>query len=127
MKESIKRIEKSVDRLTMMMVDVMVSKGKAFSSNSTEGLNQKGKEVEEMAEVTDKFGWLGKNGTPIRTQGDRSKFKRLQMHVFTGANLHSWFFRAERYFEIHQFTEWEKITATIISFEEYIVTGTMVS
>ena len=39
---------------------------------------------------------------------DRNKFKKVEMPVFTGEDLDSWLFRAERYFQIHKLTESEK-------------------
>lgn len=58
---------------------------------------------------------------PPKTGGYRSKFKQLEMPVFSGVNPDSWLFYAKRYFEIHQLFEWEKSTAAIISFNEYVV------
>lgn len=47
---------------------------------------------------------------------DRSKLKKVEMPVFDGEQLNSWLFRAERYFDIHQLFDLEKITVTSISF-----------
>ncbi|KAA0036991.1 ty3-gypsy retrotransposon protein [Cucumis melo var. makuwa] len=48
---------------------------------------------------------------------ERSKFKKVEMPVFTGNDPDSWLFRADRYFQIHKLTDAEKMTVSIISFD----------
>ncbi|TYK16772.1 Transposon Ty3-G Gag-Pol polyprotein [Cucumis melo var. makuwa] len=48
---------------------------------------------------------------------DRSKFKKVEMPVFTGEDPESWLFRAERYFQIHKLTESEKMLVSTICFD----------
>ncbi|KAA0067393.1 transposon Tf2-1 polyprotein isoform X1 [Cucumis melo var. makuwa] len=47
---------------------------------------------------------------------DQSKFKKVEMPVFTGDDLDSWLFLAERYFQIHKLTESEKMLVLTTSF-----------
>lgn len=103
-----------------MMADLMVSKENP-SSSITEGLSQKMKEKKNVEEFVEKGENTGEGLIPLRTSGDKSKFKRLEMPIISGENPDSCLFRVVRYFEIHQLTKWEKITAAIISFDEYVV------
>lgn len=48
---------------------------------------------------------------------DQSKFKKVEMSVFSGNNPDSWLFKADRYFQIHKFTNSEKMTVSVISFD----------
>ncbi|KAA0033393.1 peroxidase 64 [Cucumis melo var. makuwa] len=48
---------------------------------------------------------------------DRSKFKKVEMSVFSEEDPDSWLFRAERYFQIHKLTESEKMLVSTISFD----------
>ena len=48
---------------------------------------------------------------------DRNKFKKVEMPIFNGDDPDSWLFRAERYFQIHKLTDFEKMTVATISFE----------
>ncbi|KAA0057269.1 transposon Tf2-1 polyprotein isoform X1 [Cucumis melo var. makuwa] len=48
---------------------------------------------------------------------DRSKFKKVEMPVFTGTDPDSWLFRADRYFKIHNLSDSEKLTVAVISFD----------
>ena len=48
---------------------------------------------------------------------DQNKFKKVEMPIFNGDDSDSWLFRAERYFQIHKFTEFEKMIVATISFE----------
>ncbi|KAL0552390.1 hypothetical protein IC582_011499 [Cucumis melo] len=48
---------------------------------------------------------------------DRSKFKKVEMPVFTDDDLESWLFRAERYFQIHKLIESEKMLVSTICFD----------
>ena len=49
--------------------------------------------------------------------GSRNKFKKVEMPIFNGDDPDSWLFRAERYFQIHKLTDFEKMTVATISFE----------
>lgn len=40
------------------------------------------------------------------------------MPIFLGDDPDSWLFRAERYFEIHRLSDEEKMTVTVISFDD---------
>lgn len=53
--------------------------------------------------------------------GGKSKFKTLEMLVFSGTNLDSWLFQAERYFEVHQLSDTEKIIVSIIGLVQFVV------
>lgn len=48
---------------------------------------------------------------------DLSKFKKVDMPVFSGTDLDSWLFCADRYFKIHRLSDEEKLTVAVISFE----------
>ncbi|KAA0066119.1 transposon Tf2-1 polyprotein isoform X1 [Cucumis melo var. makuwa] len=48
---------------------------------------------------------------------DRSKFKKVEMPIFTGTDPDSWLFRADRYFKIHNLSDSEKLTVAVISFD----------
>ncbi|TYK14310.1 ty3-gypsy retrotransposon protein [Cucumis melo var. makuwa] len=48
---------------------------------------------------------------------DRSKFKKVEMSIFSGTDPDSWLFRADRYFKIHNLIESEKLSVAIISFD----------
>ncbi|XP_022848903.1 uncharacterized protein LOC111371244 [Olea europaea var. sylvestris] len=43
--------------------------------------------------------------------------RRLEMPVFHGENPDGWLFKAERYFSINHFSNWEKIEAAAVCFE----------
>lgn len=47
---------------------------------------------------------------------DRSKFKKLEMPVFSEVDFDDWMFQAERYFDIHHLSDSEKATVSVISF-----------
>ena len=49
--------------------------------------------------------------------GDGNKLKKVEMPIFNGDDPDSWLFRAERYFQIHKLTDFEKMTVATISFE----------
>ncbi|KAA0064313.1 transposon Tf2-1 polyprotein isoform X1 [Cucumis melo var. makuwa] len=56
-----------------------------------------------------------------RTESDdskRNKFKKVEMPIFNGEDLDSWLFRANKYFQIHKLTEFEKMIVATISFKE---------
>lgn len=46
-----------------------------------------------------------------------NKSRRLDMSIFNGEALDAWVLRAERYFSINQFTNWEKIEGAAVCFE----------
>ncbi|KAL0548958.1 hypothetical protein IC582_013436 [Cucumis melo] len=58
-----------------------------------------------------------KNDESDENSNDRSKFKKVEMSVFTGEDPESWLFRAERYFQIHKLTESEKMLVSTICFD----------
>ncbi|KAL0560774.1 hypothetical protein IC582_001187 [Cucumis melo] len=58
-----------------------------------------------------------KKNEPDENSNDRSKFKKVEMPVFTGEDPESWLFRAERYFQIHKLTESEKMLVSTICFD----------
>ena len=47
---------------------------------------------------------------------DRSKYKKLEMPMFTEVNLESWAYRAKHFFEINNLLEAEKVKVTFVSF-----------
>ena len=49
--------------------------------------------------------------------GDRNKFKKVEMPVFNDEDPDSWLFRDERHFQIHKLSESEKMIVSTISFE----------
>lgn len=52
---------------------------------------------------------------------DRSKFRKVEMSVFSGLDSDSWLFRADRYFQIHKLISFEKLTVAIISFDTVVL------
>ncbi|KAA0064081.1 transposon Tf2-1 polyprotein isoform X1 [Cucumis melo var. makuwa] len=48
---------------------------------------------------------------------NRSKFKKVEMPVFSGTDTDSWLFRANQYFQIHKLSDSEKPTVSVISFD----------
>lgn len=52
------------------------------------------------------------------TNNDRSKFKKVEMPIFTSKDPDSCFFRVERYFKIHRLTDAKKMIVAAIGFEE---------
>lgn len=91
-------------------------------SSITEVSTQKSQSVENVEESNEKDEGEGERNPPKAGAWRRPQQVQLfKRPFFTGVNPDSWLFRAERYFEIHQLSEWEKITETIISFDEYVV------
>ena len=130
-KEDISLLAKSIERLgvqaeqqqqqqqTFMKYIEGMTKGKT-REEIPEGSSDK---KETMIDVSDSFVMGGKSEekhTKLEGEesvGDQSKFKKIEMPVFAGADPDLWLFRAERYFQIHKLTESEKITVSIISFD----------
>lgn len=52
---------------------------------------------------------------------DRSKFKKVEMPVFGGDEPNSWLFRADRYFQIHKLTDFEKLNLAVVIFEGVVL------
>lgn len=52
-----------------------------------------------------------------KISGDRSKFKKVEMSVFTGDDLDSRLFYAERYFQIHKLYDSQTMLVSTISFD----------
>lgn len=50
-------------------------------------------------------------------EGDRNKFKKVEMPMFNGTDPDSWLFRADFYFKIHRLSEDYTMTVTIINFK----------
>ncbi|TYK10338.1 Retrovirus-related Pol polyprotein from transposon 297 family [Cucumis melo var. makuwa] len=48
---------------------------------------------------------------------NRIKFKKLEMPVFNGEDPDGWFYRAERYFQMHLLNEREKLKIVVVSLE----------
>lgn len=46
---------------------------------------------------------------------NKSKYKCLEMHILTRENSDAWLYRAERYFEIHELFDSEKMKVFVIS------------
>ncbi|TYK19603.1 transposon Tf2-1 polyprotein isoform X1 [Cucumis melo var. makuwa] len=49
--------------------------------------------------------------------GDRNKFKKVEMLVFNDEDPDLWLFHTKRYFQIHKLSEFEKIVVSTISFK----------
>ncbi|XP_038875910.1 uncharacterized protein LOC120068265 [Benincasa hispida] len=47
---------------------------------------------------------------------EKGRYKKIEMPVFNGENPDAWIFQAERYFEMHELTDEEKIRVSVISF-----------
>ena len=47
---------------------------------------------------------------------DRSKYKKLEMSMFTGENPESWIYGAEHFFDINNLAEAEKVKVAVVSF-----------
>lgn len=54
---------------------------------------------------------------------DRSKLKNVEMPVFGGDDLDVRLFRVGRYFHIHKHSNHEKLTVSVINFEEWLSFG----
>lgn len=67
LQHSVQRIEKNMERMTIMMANLMVSKGKTAST---------------ITEIPKKAGSKEGEVVPLKAGGDRSKFKQLEMSIF---------------------------------------------
>lgn len=85
----------------------LVVSEKTTDSITHESASAKGKEEASTSKSAD----TNRNAEECRVERkadnddlstDRSKFKKVEMPVFTREDPDSWLFRAERYFQIHQ-------------------------
>ncbi|KAL0549733.1 hypothetical protein IC582_014220 [Cucumis melo] len=82
----------------------------------THGLEESSSKMKtKMAELIDEVNGNEKDGEEKNI--DRSKFKKVEMPVFNGEDPDVWLFRANRYFQIHELTNLEKMTMATISFK----------
>lgn len=105
--------------MLLLMMDSFAKERSVVSKRTTdstahESASAKGKEKEA---TTSKSADTNRNADECRNERkvdnddvatDRSKFKKVEMSVFTGEDPDSWLVRAERYFQIHKLTESEK-------------------
>ncbi|KAA0046241.1 Ty3/gypsy retrotransposon protein [Cucumis melo var. makuwa] len=86
-------------------------------------VTNKGKDKEA---TSSKLAISGRNNADGRNEGktetdeftlDRNKFKKIEMPVFAREDPDSWLFRAERYFQIHKLSDYEKMLVSTISFD----------
>ncbi|KAL0537842.1 hypothetical protein IC582_026831 [Cucumis melo] len=82
------------------------------NSPTTKSKNGKASSSHDIGETS-----AEKKTDPDENTNDRSKFKKVEMPVFTGEDPESWLFRAERYFQIHKLTESEKMLVSTICFD----------
>ncbi|KAA0066460.1 uncharacterized protein E6C27_scaffold21G005610 [Cucumis melo var. makuwa] len=117
MESSLNEISKNLLILMETIAD------KTTESATHKSATDKGKEKEAS---TSKSTEITRNAEEGRVDGkadndepatDRSKFKKVEMPVFSGEDPDSWLFRAERYFQIHKLTESEKMLVSTISFD----------
>ncbi|KAL4035837.1 hypothetical protein IC575_004544 [Cucumis melo] len=94
-----------------------------MESVTHESVSTKGKEKEASTSKSADIEGIAENGRNERktenddTTTDRSKFKKVEMPVFSGEDPDSWLFQAERYFQIHKLIESEKMLVSTISFD----------
>ncbi|KAA0067416.1 retrotransposon protein [Cucumis melo var. makuwa] len=76
-------------------------------SCASNGSELKGKEKTGETDLTSGF-----------TEGssDKSKYKKLDIPVFSGENPKSWVYRAEHYFDINELADEEKVKVAVVSF-----------
>ena len=114
--------------MLMTMIESSAKERSVVSERVTESAacdsaTRKGKENEatsSMAAESDRnIGVIQdkKKNDSEENSGDRNKFKKVEMPVFTGEDSDSWLFRAERYFQIHKLNESEKMLVSTISFD----------
>ena len=106
LKEMILEMKKSMDRLTDEMKENSSYK-RRDESGTSDGSVMKLKGKWEEADNP------GENNV---VTVDRSKYKKLEMPIFTGENPESWVFRAEHFFEINSLPEAEKVKVAVVSF-----------
>lgn len=123
-KESLDRLTNRMDEqgkvVTMLVTELTSSRSKevADDSRGTPGMKRKQPERVEGSETTpDVLEGVGQQGKTDQGQYDRSKFKKVEMPVFSGDDPDGWLFRAGRYFDIHRSTDSEKVTVAVISFD----------
>lgn len=91
-------------------------KGKPNTSREMEESSIKGKTIGSNVEGGDTtMNEIKSEGSDIPY--DRSKFKKVEMPVFSGNDLSSWLFRVDCYFQIRKLTDSEKMTVVVVSFD----------
>ena len=99
-------MKKLMDRMTDELRENHGTK-KREEAGTTEGPMLKLKGKLEDTETTAESG--GSNA-------GRSKYKKLEMLLFTGVNPESWAYRAEHFFDINNLSEAEKVKVAVVSF-----------
>ncbi|KAA0032599.1 peroxidase 64 [Cucumis melo var. makuwa] len=103
--------------LTMMETNVQersAMKEKTIGTPTQNAENNKRKENEASSSKTEESKRKFEDDLNERKSksdenySDRNKFKKVEMHVFTGEDPDSWLFRAERYFQIHKAEEFSQ-------------------
>lgn len=102
--EMAKTIER-VDKTVQMIADSKEKDGSLITIGSTRTMKEKEGEKGESSQAKANEGDV-----------DRSKYKHLEMPIFSGEHPNSWVFRAEHYFGIHELSNAEKIKVAIIAF-----------
>ena len=88
---------------------------KALTSKEDEGSVSREKKSENiLVELNDELKLHLKSNEKLT---DQSKFKKFEIPVFNGTDPDSWLFRADRFFKIHSFTDSQKLSVAIISFD----------
>ncbi|XP_050942545.1 uncharacterized protein LOC127149990 [Cucumis melo] len=126
MKKEISKLptmESSLNEISKNLLILMETIADKTTESAHKSATDKGKEKEAS---TSKSTEITRNAEEERVDGkadndepatDRSKFKKVEMPVFSGEDPDSWLFRAERYFQIHKLTESEKMLVSTISFD----------
>lgn len=95
------------ERIERFMAHDTVDKSSMTEESGGEGSLLKRKATDEETRILE----------TTEIGNDRSKFKKVGMLIFLGPNPESWLFRAERYFEIHKSSDYEKLIVSVISFD----------
>ena len=96
------------DRSTMSekLLELTMCNSSAKEVSECEGSSKRETETKKVEKKTDD-----------ESGSERNKLKKVEMPIFNGDDPDNWLFRAERYFQIHKLTEFEKLTVSTISFE----------
>lgn len=101
-----------------MLADLAFHESPQIGTSTVEEPERKTKEMVETRESLECDDELMKKMIVDKLGGgDRSKFKKVKMPIFEGSDPDSWIFCADRYFQIHQLSEAEKLNVAVISFE----------
>ncbi|TYK23288.1 retrotransposon protein [Cucumis melo var. makuwa] len=76
-------------------------------SCASDGSGLKGKGKIRETDMTSGF---------ARGSSDKSKYKKLEIPVFSGENSELWVYRAKHYFDINELANEEKVKVAVVSF-----------